>query len=124
MMSFWRLAAVAILGVFALSACTHFTLSEQECLEANWGAIGRTDGESGYTKGRFQEHIEACEQYGVKPVKAAYVKGWTQGVRSYCTPRVGFIEGKNGETYLGVCPNDLSAAFIAEYNRGYAIYEV
>ena len=41
-----------------------------------------------------------------------------QGLRSYCTPQIGFREGRQGDSYAGVCPAHLEADFLAGYSDG------
>jgi hypothetical protein len=40
------------------------------------------------------------------------------GVRMYCSKANGFAAGAIGKTYNGICPKDLEAAFVSQFNRG------
>ena len=99
-----------------LSGCA--TLSEEQCLVGDWYGIGVADGQSGYSFQRLGEHNEACASHGVIPDAALYEQGRQQGLRSYCTPQIGFREGRQGDSYAGVCPAHLEADFLAGYSDG------
>jgi hypothetical protein len=112
------------LGLVFLSACTHYTLDENECRNGDWHTIGLKDGSQGYAQARFDEHTKACHQYGVQANLARYQAGWNKGVVQYCRPDVGYQEGLNNAGYDNVCPASLETAFLEAYNRGYEIYSV
>ena len=99
-----------------LNGCA--TLSEEQCLVGDWYGIGVADGQSGYSFQRLGEHNEACASHGVIPDAALYEQGRQQGLRSYCTPQIGFREGRQGDSYAGVCPAHLEADFLAGYSDG------
>lgn len=46
----------------------------------------------------------------------------TAGVLEYCQRSNGFPAGAKGKTYNGICPKELEAAFIPEFNRGRKSY--
>lgn len=92
-------------------------------MTGDWQEIGRQDGNHGLQRARLFKHQEACEEYGVRPDAAAYDAGRAQGLRNYCTPRQGFIEGRDGRKYRGVCPAPAERAFLSEYRHGTLIYD-
>lgn len=106
------LAAVVLL----LPGCA--TLSEGECLTADWYQIGQQDGRHGFQRARFHKHQKACAEHGVRPDEAAYYAGRLAGLESYCTPASGFNRGRAGDKYTGVCPAEWEPAFLREYRRG------
>jgi hypothetical protein len=107
-----------------LFACAHHTLTEEQCTAGNWEGIGLQDGQWGYATGRIALHAKACERFKKTPNQALYLKGWNQGVVSYCQPANGYRVGLDGEDYEQVCPKNLEPAFIAQYNRGIDIYNI
>lgn len=122
----WAPRLTALFGAVAalclLSGCA--TLSQGECLTANWYQIGRSDGARGFTRARLYEHRQACTEYGVWPNASAYYEGRQLGLKRYCTPRNGFRAGRDGHPYRDVCPLPTEAAFLEEYRKGKAIHEV
>ena len=91
------------------------TMSEDACRVADWQRIGREDGARGEPQGRLGDHAETCKKVGVTPDPAAWQRGWDTGVRSYCTPQVGWREGLEGKAYRGVCRGRGEEAFLANY---------
>ncbi len=116
------LGSLAVLGLFWLQGCA--TLSEEECLSADWRTIGFEDGTRGYTTQRIGKHREACADYGIAPSYENYLAGHREGVRQYCVPASGFSLGRSGKRYNGVCPADLENTFLAAFDDGQAVYRL
>ena len=110
------LALVCFLGGCA-------TLSEDECLQADWYQIGHTDGTLEKPPAVFQKHIEACQKHGVTADSRAYYAGRNDGLKTYCTEATGFEQGKMGRSYKHVCPPAMEPAFMTGYMQGRKIYE-
>lgn len=116
----WLVAAAC---TALLSGCA--TLSEEECKTADWGRLGHKDGAAGQPESRLAEHAEACAKVGIRPMADLWRAGWDRGVRTYCTPRMGWDEGMAGRSYHGVCrgrsgEND----FLAAYRAGSEIHRL
>jgi hypothetical protein len=97
-------------------------MSEEECLAGDWGGRGFADGAAGYAQSRLGEHAEACTKHGITPDDSAYRAGWAQGVLRYCTLPNGFVQGREGSSYNGVCPADLEADFLPAYRDGQLVH--
>lgn len=121
--AWWRAlcALGAMLALVGVSGCA--TLSQGQCQTGDWREIGRQDGMHGLTRAQLFKHQEACAEYGVRPDAAAYDAGRTQGLRRYCTPRQGFIEGRDGRKYRGVCPAPVERTFLSQYQHGTRIHD-
>lgn len=113
-----------VLSALSFTACTHYSMSEEECNAANWYQIGVNDASVGWAPTRLAAHTEACQQYGKAANTALYEKGWNVGVRQYCTPQIGYQAGLAGEGYHGLCPTDLKQAFSARFWEGRRIYDI
>ena len=116
------MASLAILSLLWFQGCA--TLSEEECLSADWRTIGFEDGTRGHTTQRIGKHREACADYGVAPNYENYLAGHREGVRQYCVPARGFSLGRSGKRYNGVCPTDLENAFLAAFDDGQVVYRL
>lgn len=90
----------------------------------DWHEIGRLDGEKGYDQARFQQHIKACGEYGVKPNMEIYNKGREIGLSLYCTPENGMTVGRSGSNYNNVCPANLERDFLKKYKIGKEMYDI
>ncbi len=114
------LAAASAGAALTLGSCA--TMSEEQCLAANWSGQGYSDGLSGLTMSRLDEHAQACVKHGVAPDAGAYAAGRRQGLVRYCTPDKGFEVGRTGSTYAGVCPSELEADFLYGYRDGEIVH--
>lgn len=119
-----KLLIVAAAGgaVLALGSCA--TMSAEQCLAGDWSGRGYSDGASGLSMSRLNEHAEACAEHGVVPDQSAYAAGREQGLMRYCTPANGFQKGRTGSGYGGVCPSFLEADFMLAYRDGQIVYGV
>ncbi|SDG36041.1 DUF2799 domain-containing protein [Roseospirillum parvum] len=113
---------VGVLLTVLLTGCA--SLSEDECRTADWAAIGYADGAAGRPGSRLEDHREACAEYGIAPVLAAYRAGRGEGLLEYCRPARGYAEGLDGKTYRGVCPAHLEADFVAAHQAGRDIHRL
>lgn len=113
-------------GVVALAAlsgsCT--TMSKDECLAGAWGEKGYADGAAGYPMTRLDDHAKACAKFQVAPNPAAYESAREDGLRTYCTLRRGWEEGRSGNSYYGVCRPEEEAAFLHAYQDGRRLHDV
>ncbi len=115
------LRSVVLLALYAgLFGCA--SLSEKECLNGDWRAIGVADGQAGRALEQLETHREACASYAVQPDVVAYEEGRTVGLRSFCTARHGFSAGSQGASYQGVCPPLLEGAFLSAFETGRQLY--
>lgn len=117
-------ALFVLLMMFVLLTQSCATLSKKECLGGEWRKIGFQDGSRGYGEDRWDDNIKACSKYGVRFDKKDYLKGRASGLMSYCTSQNGLREGRSGNHYRGVCPDDLEPAFLKSYNLGLKIHRL
>lgn len=110
-----------VLLILLSSGCA--TLSEGQCVAGDWYAIGKRDGALGQARSRLFKHGQACAQYGMRPDERAYDAGRRHGLARYCTPRQGFIEGREGRGYRGVCTGPVEYAFLAAFQAGKDIHD-
>jgi hypothetical protein len=112
-----------LIALLVLSACA--SISEEECLAADWYSIGVEDGSKGYPMSRIGAYRKDCAEVGVAPDADQYGQGRDYGLESFCTYERGYAEGKRGASNKAVCPpGQLEAEFMQGYNAGYYIYGV
>ncbi len=92
---------IFILFVLSLSGCS--SLSQDECIQANWTNLGFSHGEQGYTFEHGREIISACSEFGITAKLDDYKVGYKQGLAAFCEPENGFTLGLRGDAYNGVC---------------------
>ena len=112
--------AAAVLAVSLLASCA--TMSEDQCLAGAWGEQGYKDGAEGLTMSRLDDHAKACAKFQAAPDVDAYSSARADGLRSYCTPERGFVEGREGDSYQGVCSAADEADFLPAYRDGQLVH--
>jgi len=109
-------------AVYVLAGCSG--MSEQACVSADWRTIGFEDGTRGRPVSNIGSYRQACADHGVAPDLDSYRAGHAEGVQVYCRASNGFDIGHSGAGYQGVCPANLEAAFVSEYNAGRHLFEL
>ena len=111
-----------LLAVAAIVTASCATMSKEECLSADWRAVGYGDGASGYLMSRIDDHAKACKKVSVTPDPVLYAQGRDEGLTRYCTEMNGFRVGRNGSYYAHVCPASTEADFLGGYADGERVY--
>ncbi|MEM8772658.1 MAG: DUF2799 domain-containing protein [Pseudomonadota bacterium] len=118
-----QLRCFVVLGAFAASACTG--VSKEECVTADWGAIGYEDGVAGRSVSSVSNWRSVCaKKAGVTVDMAAYRAGRDEGLRHYCRASNGYAVGSRGGGYAGVCPADIEQPFLAAYEAGHHLWSL
>ncbi|MDH3589617.1 MAG: DUF2799 domain-containing protein [Gammaproteobacteria bacterium] len=118
------LLALCTIGVAALATGCATTMSQTECVAADWYAIGLEDGARGQAMTRLTTHRKQCGEFGVTPDVQAYQQGRFEGLDYFCTLSNGLQVGKNGQSYAGACPSGLEYYFLTGYRLGREIHRV
>lgn len=118
-----RLSLALLLLVTALACAKNASVTESQCTAGDWETIGQRDGAQGWASSRLLAHQDACVPHGVTPDRVAYQRGWKLGIAEFCDPHHGFELGQSGVDHENVCPVPHRAAFLAAYERGYAIHQ-
>lgn len=112
---------IIFLTVFLLAGCA--SMSKEECLTADWRAVGYEDGAAGAPVSAITPRRQACaKKIGAAPDMDAYLVGRDEGLADYCRPSNGFAVGARGAAYYGVCKDVLADPFLAAYRRGADLY--
>lgn len=104
-----------------LAGCA--SMSEQDCLKADWLAVGLKDGRQGTALDEITSHQESCAKTGVVPDTAKWRTGHAQGLLSYCTPNSGWNAGVANNFYHGVCAGLDEPTFLRHYRAGQAVWQ-
>lgn len=101
---------------FFVGACA--SLTKNQCQQGNWFEIGQSDGAQGQPLSVFEDHVDACGEYKIRPNRRRYEDGRNFGLARYCTPLSGFKAGRYSQTYQNVCPPETRGEFIRGYELG------
>ena len=104
----------------ALQGCA--TLSEADCLSADWAVMGESDGQRGRPLSELNRYRRQCAEYGVVPDTQAYMQARERGLTVYCTHSNGYREGRLGARGEPVCPAALEPDFRRGFQLGQAVY--
>lgn len=116
-----RFAVLASL-LLALAGCAG-GMSKEECLYADWRAIGYEDGARGADASAIGSRRVACaDKAQVAPDMEAYLAGRERGLDQFCRPASGFDYGSRGYSYTGACASRDEGAFVAAYEKGLTLY--
>lgn len=115
-----RLSLLLMLTL-GLNACA--SLSKDQCLAGNWHDIGQRDGRQGYKSESLDAHTKSCAEYGVRPDRDKYTRGYNEGIAIYCSPVNGRHVGETGGYYHYVCPASKEEAFLRQYTYGRELYD-
>lgn len=108
--------------VLVLAACA--SMDKNQCVNADWYAIGLEDGARGRAVERLGDHRRACAEFNVTPDTNRYLAGRNEGLKSFCTYERGYSEGRAGNMYHAACPLPAASAFLAGYNRGRELHDL
>ena len=121
-MALKSITVIAGVSLLALMGCA--SLSEDTCRAGDWEAIGLKDGARGASPDQIFRHASACNDHGIAPNKTLWDKGRTEGLKLYCTPRVAYEEGADGDRLRPVCPQADRPALLAQNERGLTWYRI
>lgn len=120
-MNFFRLIALA-LTLISLMSCSYAVLNREDCLRANWYALGIQDGLAGKTASEINVYQHACLEYSVNPNQKKYAEGREKGLIDYCKLENAVTSGLKGQLYQSVCPKEIDAAFRQQNLAAYNLY--
>lgn len=103
-----------------LSGCA--SLSEEDCLTADWAVMGEADGQQGRPVSEINRYRRQCAQYGVVPDTEAYLEARERGLALFCTHDNGYDQGRSGAPHRLVCPAAVEPDFRRGYDLGRAVY--
>lgn len=114
---FYPAALLAFLG-----ACA--SLTQEECLSADWRAIGYNDGVRGRLESYVSRHFDACSKVGITPDVQAWQAGRVQGLPLYCTPSNAYSVGRAGNDLSPVCPVSQRNVLFQNWDWGHEYYQI
>ncbi len=113
---------IPLLLALSLSACQSpqgedLQVTTNDCLNNNWNQIGAEIAVSGKSVRNFLKYKERCPNI-TPDDKAAYLEGYSLGIKEYCTFANGFKMGYEGGENVVVCPLELRTAYQKGLKKG------
>ncbi|MFD1218270.1 DUF2799 domain-containing protein [Microbulbifer celer] len=119
----WKLLTLISIPAVLVFANGCAVISEDECQAGLWYERGIEDGARGRSQATVYEIAQKCHEYGVRVDTSDWMRGHEEGVEQYCTPENGFIQGRNGRDYEGVCTGPTADLFMSHYQQGLVVYQ-
>ncbi|NQZ33306.1 MAG: DUF2799 domain-containing protein [Oceanospirillaceae bacterium] len=114
-MNYLHATAMASLAIF-ISGCA--SLSQSECISANWYDLGAQNAMSGKESSYVAEHTKACGEYAINPDFTLYKLGWLNGQSQFCTAASGWRFAAKGGHYKNTCSLYNERDFLAGFRLG------
>jgi hypothetical protein len=109
----------SLMSVFAVSAIlSSCGFSAEKCVQADWYAIGQSDGQRGASDDRMQKHIQSCAKHDVTIDQNLWRAGQTEGLKTYCTEQSAYRLGRDGRNLKTVCPDAKMSELRAANEKG------
>lgn len=117
-----RLAVLASIILFVLGSCT----GPVGCGSGDWYRLGVSFGSEGSPVSKIEGYEKVCARARSLAAREAWLAGWEEGHRQYCTPKgaywVGREEGVSVKTEI--CPAEVSAQLVEANEMGLKYYEI
>ena len=110
----WLIACVILI---LLTGCAH-KLTKNECVKKDSLNLGKNYAYKGFKLSIFERIQNSCREHGVEMKRAAFKKGWHEGMKDFCTSQRGFHWGFTEKDDPKICIEELRPAFEQGYSRG------
>ena len=111
------LCLLLLMGIIVGCTSLEVRLRASECKARNSHSDGYYDAMSGRMDSYFHVYNNKCEQYGVSLNQNLYVKGYTKGIKAFCTYKGGYQFGLKAKQYKNSC-NIKKEEFLKGYEEG------
>jgi len=111
MRNVWQISA--LLSMMLLGGCA--SLSQSECISADWYDVGVHNALEGQKKDYVAEHFKACSKYQITPDLVEYKLGWMEGVQRFCTAQSAWRYGLTRHQYQNTCSINAEKQFLPAY---------
>lgn len=112
-----------MLGACSVLLASCASMSPEECKVADWTKRGYSDALRGNTV-RLLDYQQDCAKVGVVPNQQAYLNGYNNGARQFCTYENGFKAGEERGSASDICNKpELGDAFHKGLRKGKKLYK-
>ncbi|MBN7820032.1 DUF2799 domain-containing protein [Bowmanella yangjiangensis] len=110
------------LTTLLLAGCA--SISKEECLVADWYAMGVTDGSQGRALAAFRDYQADCAKHQLSSDFEQYQAGHQQGVVNYCVYSNGVALGRQGNNFNTLCESERFEDFQEGYFQGQQLHQM
>jgi hypothetical protein len=112
----WMIDICKVLAVFLmLSVGGCASLSQSECISADWYDLGVHNALEGQKRNYVAKHFKACSEYQITPDLVEYKLGWMEGVQKFCTAQSAWYYGLTRHQYQNTCSINEEKQFLPAY---------
>ena len=117
-----RLAVLASIILFMLGSCT----GPVGCPHSSWYETGVSQGSDGEPASIIDDYEKVCERARSPTARDAWLAGWEEGHRQYCTPKVAYWIGRDRGDWVRteICPAEVSVQLAEANEIGLKYYEI
>lgn len=108
----------AIVATFVLTLSGCATMNKDECMSADWRALGYQQGSNGGGTQNFSRLQKDCANHGISANFEAFQQGHREGLDNYCSYDQGLASGQNGHAYNTQCSRVRYPAYSKGYSAG------
>ena len=113
---------LSLVATLLLSGCA--SISKEECLVADWYAMGVTDGSQGRALAAFRDYQADCAKHQLSSDFEQYQAGHQQGVVNYCVYSNGVTLGRQGNNFNILCESERFEDFQEGYFQGQQLHQM
>ena len=117
-----RPAVLAPVILFMLGGCTGVV----GCPFGGWYEVAVSFGSEGSPVSKIEDYEKVCERARSPAAREAWLAGWEEGHRQYCTPKGAYWVGRDKGIAVRteICPADVSAQLKEANKMGLKYYEI
>jgi len=112
MLNKWKV--LTLFFMVLVSGCA--SLSQSECINANWYDLGERNALEGKNSAYVAEHAKACAKYQITPDLVEYKLGWMGGIPRFCTAQSAWRYGLTRHQYQNSCSTNEEKLFLPAYH--------
>ena len=108
--------------VLLTCGCATYT-SKKDCSKENLEKLAQKLAYKGQKKSLFTSLQKSCKKHGIEINKSTFIKGWTRGMKEFCTEQRGFHWGLTRRENPSICIKELKPFFNKGYLKGKRAYQ-
>ena len=108
---------IALFAFSTLTGCATY-ISKNDCLKDNFYKKAKKVAYKGFKASIYNNYQESCKKHGIEVESVTFTKGWTEGMKEFCTEHRGFHWGITRKSNPNICSEELKPYFEKGYKKG------